>query len=204
MPTYKLNVIFDSQCVKTVYDAGEKVVLLKKASAGTPIAWVTFNPFEQNYITWNENYAIYSSNVEVKSGATIKKLSEVSAVPKQLYEFDKGTFGSPASLPDGQEGQYAVLNKMNGYSTLVFGLAQEVECNGVLIPGSPINAATVPLNHTAKFTPYEVVTVFLEGEASNGTVITDVVSKSLDVTFGGDVTEITIQYDPGIGGFKKL
>jgi hypothetical protein len=204
MPNYKLNVLFSSKDVGTIFDASEKVVLLKKASAGTPVAWVTFQPFEQNYISWTEEYAIYASNKQIQSGATIDKLSEVASIPKQLYTFNRGTFAPPVSGTDFQDGQYVTTNKMNGYDTLVFGLAQEVECNGNIIPGSPINAAIVPLNQTAKFTPYETITIFLEANINNGTVVTDIISTSLDVTFGGSITEITVQYDSSIGGFKQI
>ncbi|OAA94994.1 hypothetical protein [Clostridium coskatii] len=204
MPNYKLNILFNSKDVATVFDAGQNVVLLKKTSTGNSVAWVTFQPFESNYVSWNDNYAIYASNSELKSGATIDKLSEVSAVSKQLYTFNKGTFDPPESNSDIQEGQYAIEHKMAGYDTLIFGLTQEAKCNGVLVSGSPINASIVPLNQSAKFTPYEIVTVYLEADITNGTVVTNVISNSLDVTFGGDTTEATIQYDSSIGGFKQI
>ncbi|MBD7912206.1 MULTISPECIES: hypothetical protein [Clostridium] len=203
MPNYRLNLSINSVDIKTIYDAQEKIVILKKTSSGFPIAWVTFLPFEGNYVSWEENYSLYASNTEIQAGATIVKLSEVAATPKQLYKFNKGTFDLPETFPGAEEGQYIASNKMNSFNSLVFGLAQKVEFNGNSIPGSPINASIVPLNQIVKFTPYEQIVVFLQSRVTTGSVITEIDSQPLEITFGGSITTIDVVYDSSIGGFKQ-
>lgn len=53
------------------------------------VAWVTFQPWEINNVTWKEEYFVYASDVEKQSGAVIEKASYEEAEPKtKMYKFD--------------------------------------------------------------------------------------------------------------------
>lgn len=205
MPTYTLNIDFPKQDLDTLYKAGEKVTLVKQSANGQPVAWVSFYPFENNTVTWEENYALYASTTQIEGGATIQKMSDEMAQEQMMYSFQSGNFGTPAPSSQLGEGQYGVDNQTpiaqaNG---LTFGLAQSVQVNGTAYPNKPINADWVPSRHVATFVPYETIKVFMNNNIDDGMVVTEVFSPSLTLTFGGSTTELTANYNASTGGFAQ-
>ncbi|MCY0910079.1 MAG: hypothetical protein OWR62_17045 [Sulfobacillus thermotolerans] len=87
---------------------------------------------------------------------------------------------------------------------LVFGLAQDVQANGTQHTASPIHAQNVPSYPFATLTPYEKVKVYLHASATNGMVVTEVSSDVCVVTFGGDITTVTVRYEPSTGNFVQV
>ncbi|WP_308366692.1 MULTISPECIES: hypothetical protein [unclassified Microbulbifer] len=205
MPTYTLNIDFRKQDLDTLYKAGEKVTLIKQSANGQPVAWVCFYPFENNTITWEEEYAIYASTTMIQGGATIQKMSDEMAQEQMMYAFQNGNFGTPA--PSGQlsEGQYGVSNQtpLSQATGLTFGLAQNVQVNGTAYVNRPINADWVPSKHVATFTPYENIKIFMNHNIEDGMVVTDIFSPSLTLTFGGSTTELTANYNATTGSFAQ-
>lgn len=202
MPKYQLNVDFDTKDLKSIAQANEKIVLLKQTDGGTPVVWVTIDPFNNNTIQWEEDYAIYASKVEVQNGATIHKLADVAATPMVEYPFaDYGAVGSPSPDKNLTTGQYGIRNKYQKADILTFGMAQGVQVNGTGFAYKPINAQPVPRNQQATFIPLTEVMVFLDGKATEGMVITEVKSDSTTLTFGGDIIDITVKYDSHSGLF---
>jgi hypothetical protein len=87
---------------------------------------------------------------------------------------------------------------------LVFGLAQDVQANGTQHTVSPIHAQNVPGYPFATFTPYEKVKVYLHASATNGMVGPEVSSDVCGITFGGDITTVTVRYEPSTGNFVQV
>jgi hypothetical protein len=205
MPIYTLNIDFDKTALDTIYKAGEKVTMIKQVANGTPVAWVSFYPFENNSVVWEEDYALYASTTEIQSGATIMKMSDEQASEQMMYDFQSGNFGVP--VPSGQlsKGMYGVTNMtpIDQAVGLTFGLAQSVQVNGTAYVNKPINADYVPSKHTSTFTPYEVIKLFLGNEINDGMVVSEVFSNALTLTFGGDISELTAKYSAINGSFAQ-
>lgn len=205
MPTYTLNIDFEKGDLDTIYKAGEKVTMIKQTANGTPVAWVSFFPFENNTVTWEEEYALYSSTTEIQSGAVIQKMSDEAASEQMMYGFQNGNFGVPESSDKLSKGMYGATNKtpITQAVGLTFGLAQSVQVNGTAQPDKPINADWVPSQHIATFTPYEKIQLFLDSEINDGMVVTEVYSSTLVLTFGGEISVLTAKYNATTGSFAK-
>ncbi len=203
MSNYELQINFTEDALKAIYAAGEKLIITKEVAGnkGSSVCWVSTLPFLKNTIKWSEEYMLYASREEAMNGATIDKLSEVDALSELLYDFDNAIFENAHTSSSVGTNEYGLTNKMDQYSYLTFGLAQKVTVNGTSTDGRPINAVTLPYNHTATFSPIEKVKVFLANDLNNGMVITKEFSNTIDVTYSGTESEKTITYDTSRGIF---
>ncbi|MBP3459983.1 MAG: hypothetical protein J6K58_12305 [Lachnospiraceae bacterium] len=203
MSKYKLNINFTEEALKVIYSAHQRVALTKavQGNVGKSVIWVATLPFERNMIEWEENYMLYSSREEVQNGASIKKLSDTTAIDNVVYEFDSAIFQNAKPSDCVSANEYAVHNAMDNYESLTFGLAQEVKVNGQTKKGNPINALTLPYNHTAVMAPVEKVRVFLANSVDDGIVMSKQFSNAIEVEFRGGETEKTITYDCEKGMF---
>lgn len=97
MPKYKLNINLNEEDLKLAGKAHQKVVLVKHTAgdSDSSVAWVSFKPWQQSAIDWENSFAIYSSNTEVQSKATINKLSDNMAISGVQYDFTNSTFKDP-------------------------------------------------------------------------------------------------------------
>lgn len=204
MPQYQLNIIFEQDDLPTLLEASEKVTIIKQSNGNSKIAWVTFSPFLHNNVKWETNYSLYCSNSEIQSGTIINKLSDIAASSGLIYNFSKGVFCNPYADNTMPANSYGLKNNMSEYKNLVFGLAQDVVVNNLAEPNHPISAVSVPYAHTTTFTPYETIEVFLEANISNSMIITNTKSNSIQLKYGGDITEITLKYNKATGEFYKI
>lgn len=203
MSNYELSIKFSEEALKAIYAAGERLIVTKEVSGskGSSVCWVSTLPFMNNTIKWSEEYMLYASREEAMNGATIEKLSDVDAIAELVYDFKAGTFDNARTSGGVGKNEYGVSNQMAQYDVLTFGLAQKVDVNGTQEEGRPINAVTLPFNHTASFSPIERVRVFLAVNVNNGMVITREFSNSIDVTYTGTEVSKTIAYDDTKGMF---
>jgi hypothetical protein len=202
MPSYRLNINFSGSDLDTIYKAGERVVVVKHTEErNSLIAWVSFKPFERNTIDWETQFALYAASGEIQSGAVINKLSDCMGQCRVNSIFENGYFSK--TEPDDSIGlnSYEVTNHDGDKKILTFGLAQGVNVNGIAFPNNPINAVLVPRGHHAVMTPTERIDVFLEARAENSTVLSRIDSKSVSLTYSGDVRDISLNYDPKNGAF---
>jgi hypothetical protein len=205
MPSYKLNVLFDSkEDLQTIYTAKERLTLMKQTEPGATLAWIAFDPFMNNTVSWTDTYALYASKSIVEAGATIDRLDDIEAAQQKVYAFSQGAFAEGQKSSDLSAGQYKVINDYASEDWLTFGMAQHVQVNGTAYPNHPINAVVVPREHTAVFTPYEKVKVSLRAHMRNSLVVSDVSNEGLTLTYGGGVTEHTIRYESTSGKFVKV
>lgn len=135
MNKYRLNGHFEED-LKVIAKAHQEVTLVKHTagdSDSSSVAWVSFKPWQQNAIEWENTFAIYASNSEVQSKATINKLSDKIATSGVQYDFANGGFIAPKmdDLP-AQANTYYVKNSSDNYSSITIGLAQEVVTNDIL------------------------------------------------------------------------
>jgi hypothetical protein len=199
MSTYKLTINLETQDVKDINVAQQRITMVKKVggSSGSKVAWVSFNPFEHNEVTWDAKYGIYASSTTVQNGSEIYKTSAVNpAICELSYPFENGTFSAPVS--GDTPNAYGIKNQYSQQFT--FGLAQSVTANGCKFDASPLNAVPVLSMQTSTFTPIEKIEVFLHSNFNNGVVISDITSKALELDFTND-QNITIRYDKTVGQF---
>ena len=203
MSNYKLNIHFTEKALKDIYAEHQRLALTKEVlgNKGKSVVWVSTLPFARNTIEWKENYMLYSSMEEVQNGANIKKLSDTSAIDNVVYDFSSAIFQNAKSSDCVSANEYAVHNAMDQYGSLTFGLAQEVKVNGQTKEGNPINALTLPYNHTAVMSPVEKVKIFLANSVDDGIVLSKQFSNAIEVEFRGNEIEKTITYDCEKGMF---
>lgn len=222
--TYTLNVLIDADYLGPINKAKEKVVLIKLVTTGGKgTAWVTFDPFQQNVVSWNNSYYIYASLIDPVEGAQI--IINLSTPAQVRYEytftdtFFNGQFNSQLEV-----GQYGVSNQVpyNQRQWVTFGMAQPYTVNGEAIGITPINAQVVPALHSAKFTPTETVQIFLASDIENGTVhniddpafsstgstkipslgyTKEAESVTTELSFGSNKQTITVAYDANLAKF---
>lgn len=203
MSSYVLNISFSSEALPTIYRAKQRLALVKtvQGNAGQRVTWVSTLPFEDNVIEWKNDYLLYTARQEAANGATIKKLSEVSATDGCIYDVVDGTFGN--ARPDASVGKncYGAHNLMNQYPYLTVGMAVSATVNGEEKKGNPINAVILPYNHTAVMSPIERVGIFLAADIDDGMVQTTEFSNILTIEYRGNETVHSVRYDENSGIF---
>jgi hypothetical protein len=204
---FKLNLTIEDEDLRILVASGLRITIAKPVGNGTPnVAWLVFDPFMGNTVEWSEEYGLYASITEIEHGAHISRISELP--PKgtdgrsylfgrnQIPVFDQGS--DPCVV-----GAFKIENLMaaSSYRRLTFGLTQKAIINGKSIDAAYINAAMVPAQMSVSLTPLTTVYVWLQNIYSSGTVITDIVSKTVQVEFGASVTEQALEYDADQGSF---
>jgi hypothetical protein len=183
-----LRVTIDPESLKNIYRAHQVVTLVKSVVANPAtrgnlrVAWLSFQPFESNEITWAEDYYMFATSEPLTIGGTIA-ISSATGAPVQpglIYQFADGSF-----TPEQAAGStFNVANQTKagpGQSPYSFGLAHKAAANGVTSL-APINAVTVLYNEQASFTPTETIAIFLSPYTDSGTVISAVPGSTLTIT----------------------
>ncbi len=180
---YQLNIAIDNAGLTNIYNAGQAITIVKSvvsnptSQGNLPIAWVSFQPLEENTVTWIENYNIYGTTTQLNAGATIVQTS-VTGAPVQtgwIYTFAQGQF---TGAQGGSTTTYNMNNQQGGMYN--FGLSQQAIVNNVTVM-APLSAIPVLTNEGATFTPEETVSVFLSNSVNNGVVLSQVASNALVV-----------------------
>jgi hypothetical protein len=205
---FSLSLNIDSQSLNYIKAAPQNIVIAKPVASSNPnVAWLSFDPFGSNTVTWDESYGIYASTTQFQNGATINKMSE-APYPAQdgtLYTLTpSAVFTGPSTSGNPPPaGTFEVINNMppSQYPALTFGLEQKATVNGSAQQATPLNAQVVLATQTAMFTPLTTVFVWLQANLSSGTMITQVIGKASIVTFGNGVADQSLSYDPNTGMF---
>lgn len=208
MPEFTLKLSIDPESLKIIKAAQQRIILAKPVDGASPnVAWVAFDPFQSNTVTWNEEFNIYASTTEIQNGAEILKMSDTTypAQDAAYYSFDpSATFSGPFTGTGAPpRGSYRVINNMpsSEYRSLTMGLQQKARVNGRDTVATPVNAATVPATNKATFTPLTTVFAWLQASLVSATMITDVSGDSSKVVFGNGVFSASLVYDPAAGRF---
>lgn len=183
---YGLNIIIDSDSTERINRNNQKVTIVKQTNSSiqtaNSVAWLTFAPYQDNEVTWEEQYGVYATKTELQNGAVIRKTSDREATDSYLYTFKNNVFDGGTSGKI-STGIFGVENE-SGDNEVKFGLTQMANVNGTIVT-SPLNIMPVMNNQTGTFEPIETVYIFLSSSENNGTVISNVFSKSCTVTLTG-------------------
>jgi hypothetical protein len=182
MNQYQLNINIDQTGLTQIYQSGQTVAIAQTVQSGlgsgSPLAWISFQPFQTNQVTWAPNYYLYASTTQLQPGATVMLMS-MTPSPAQFgstYTFQNGVFTGAAGGPNALN----VANLQSGMA-LAFGVAQHATVNGSNVL-APTNAVTMLYNQTASFTPTGQVFIFLSSISNNGVVLSQIPSSALAVT----------------------
>ncbi len=206
MPTFTLNLSFSDIDLQNIYNTGSNIIIAKPSDNGGPnVAWLSFKPMPSNQVVWTESYGIYASNTALEHGATLTQLAStgVPAADNKIYNLlPPGFFSAPEGV--GTPNAYTAVNQLDNLpspASLVFGLYQDANVNGVDILGSAVSAAPVLFNSTAVMTPYTDVYIWVQSQVESNSVITNITSPMTEATFGGSVSDISLNYNPLGGNF---
>ncbi|EGG17004.1 hypothetical protein DFA_07985 [Cavenderia fasciculata] len=190
---------FTQAGLAAIASAQEKVCVVKSVNGQVSnVVWVTFKPFAQNQISWKEEYGLYASSTQIQNGATISRLSTLKAAAKgHQYPFNSSGFFDQADSVSVTS--YGLVN--NYGEPLTFGLTQSALINGVQVD-SELNATTVLGNQTAEYTPIVTLSVFVQSQQNNGSVISSITSQSLTLTYTSDTTK-AVFYDDNSNSFVE-
>ncbi len=203
MTTYQLTINIDKAGLDSIYGAGQTVTLVKSltsfpgSTGNLPIAWISFQPLEQNIITWTEDYSVYATTTQLKGGASIVMSSTQEAQEGIMYTFEQGSFSTGSDAPSDV---YSVTNQQKS-GTFNFGLAQTAVINGVTA-SAPVSAWPVLYTENTTFTPLETVSVFLSSYNNNGVVITQVASTALPVSLSSQSPTAELQFNDATNSFS--
>lgn len=192
MPTYELDITFDSAGLDALSASGQKVTIVKQSNGGKQTAWITFAPQLANSVTWTEQYSVYSSTTNAQAGAKIITSSEATAIGGSSYTLNTSGYFDPGVSGIVGPTQYQIINAdpdlMIGSTPMVTGgLVQGASVNGTTV-SAPMCAVGILYNQTAQFTPIETVLVYTSSYSDNGIVISSVAGNALTVQYTTNTT----------------
>ena len=206
--SYTLNVNFSEEALEKLQDSGHVVTIVKvcddnnhtqsnaeKANSDDvqELAWVTFRPWQEGAVKWEEKYSVYASDTKITKGVVIERVAHKEAEKQDRQYLFKGGYFHENEYEGQDENSYYVRNEGGEMET--FGLAQTVKVKSDKVDIAPINAFSMLNNEDGYFTPIEKIKIFLSSDASNGKVISHAQSDALLVDFT-ERAERTVEYDP--------
>lgn len=203
MADYQLEISFSDEQLDTLFTTKSNVIVAKPTGgSSTNVAWQVFQPFENNSVTWSEEYGIYVSNTKISNGATLTQMSSTSGNAQMDTTYTMQPSAIITGPADGgTDDAFTLVNKYANLPYLTVGLYQNAVVNGVLVKGNAISAVPTLYQSTAVMTPFTTVYLWLQSEVSSNTVVSVVTSPMTQLTFGGGVNEISVSYDSATGTF---
>jgi hypothetical protein len=201
---YQVNISIDNAGLQAIYAAGQAVTFVKSvvanplSSGNLPIAWIAFQPFQVNQVSWVENYKLYGTTTQLQAGAQIVMTSMTTQQAQLgwLYTFQNGMFNAQSGLGN----TFNLSNQANTPTLMNFGLSQIANVNGVSV-NAPLNSIPVLYNQLATFTPQEQVSVFLSSYEDNGVVISQVASNALNITLSSQNPTASVGFNDATNTF---
>ncbi|HVZ39315.1 MAG TPA: hypothetical protein VHI13_08570 [Candidatus Kapabacteria bacterium] len=205
---YELSLQIDPTELAVISAAGMNITLAKPVGGAAPnVIWQSFDPFENNTVSWTEQYGIYAATSTVEHGATISKLSTFSpAEGGSTYTFlPNAIFSQGVATSDVPLTSYRIDNAMpaSKYRALTFGLTQPAIINGVPGGFNALNADMVLSQAYDTLTPFTVVYVWLQANFASETMISQINTSYTKVTFGGTVTSVSLKFNSASGTFVQ-
>ncbi|MFN9631271.1 MAG: hypothetical protein ACK59A_13735 [Cyanobacteriota bacterium] len=188
MPNYTLNISFDSKGLQAITQAGQVVTIVKlTSSTSKPVAWISFQPQQENQIIWTEQYAVYASTTNLQSGAKIITSATANAVGGSSYNINSAGYFDARVQGATDVNSYEIINgdqnlMVNGNEMVAAGLLQAATVNGFQL-SAPMCASYILYNQSGIFTPIETIQVFTSSYSNNGMVISSVSGNALTVTY---------------------
>ncbi len=198
----KLNIAFDPEDLSEVYKSNKKIVVIRHTNKGEKVAWLVFNPFKNNVVTFDDQVTLYESNSKTEPGSIIKPLISTPANSEKKYIFKNDSF-TDENDSGIHERSYYVKNMMSESESnkLTFGLGAFATINGKRTRFLPINAEEISQGGAEEFSAYDTLTVYMEDNVQQSSVIVNTEVNAIKVSFDESNKEITIKYNSITGGF---
>lgn len=204
---YEVNISIDNEGLKKIYDAYKCVTFVKSQSLtrgllfNLPIAWLSFQPLQENQVAWQGSYYVYATSTILRYGSTISmsSLTESEALRGAVYIFAQGHFTTSAG---GMASAYNISNQMERGS-FSFGLAQSALVNNVQVL-APLSALPLLYNEEVSLMPEENIMVFLSPYGNNGTVIPQVSDNALNLNLSSQYPSVNINFDNNSNSFYLI
>ena len=205
---YSLDLTIDEESLRFLRTSQLRITLAKPVGGDSPnVTWIVFDPFGANKVEWTEEFGLYASPTQlIQNGATITRISDKFPISDaSYYSFDNSaTFNGPNTGTEApNRGSFKVYNDMpsSQYPVLTFGLEQKAVVNGGEIQPSFLNAAIVPSQLNATFTPITTVYVWVQAFFTSGTVITEINGTAAVVKYFGETFHQSLVWNPESGHF---
>ena len=200
MTQYRLIITLTQQGLQEIIESNQRIAIVQMVAGGgsdDAVVWVSFSPFMNNTITWNDDYDAYVSASPVSPGNTVFGMAQSGDVQTgwtytvQNYQF------SPQQ--GGPGGAITLVNEMGSEMTL--GLMAQATVDGTVSVGV-VSAAALENAMSVSLTPQSTVAVFLS-QSPAGTVITSLPSNALVVSLAGNPTA-SIGFSAGTKSFYLM
>ncbi|HYO91488.1 MAG TPA: hypothetical protein VEQ40_07625 [Pyrinomonadaceae bacterium] len=204
---YEVNISIDNEGLRKIYDAYKSVAFVKSLSLtngllfNLPIAWLSFQPLQENQVVWQGSYYVYATSTILRYGSTIgmSSLTESEALRGEAYIFAQGHFTMSAG---GLAGAYNISNQMET-GRFSFGLAQSALVNNVQVL-APLSALPLLYNEQVSLMPEEDILVFLSPYGNNGTVIPPIADNALSINLSSQRPSVSINFDNNTNSFYLI
>ena len=197
---YSIEVDFTATDVQSLNEGGYSLCLSKgvvqsAVSNPLPLIWIAKQPFQDNVFTWTEDYNFYASDTTVQSGATIEQTSFTTEgitldVP---YQFISGAFQIGGAVVPSTTA-YTLENDSG--EGVILGVTQSANVDGKTV-SSPIFGQYVEEGLDVSYQPQEVVSVFLQRQATNGQMVANTGSQVTVVTLSPQERNVKLMYQGG-------
>jgi hypothetical protein len=198
MTSFKLNIDLSSEDLHLLSQVNYKIIVAKTSSGGQPnVAWQAFQPVLRNTISWEEEYGIYASSTSLQNGAELRKISEteIPAIAGKLYSLqEKGIIES--STGDGNAQVFTLLNQYpTSPGTMVTGLYQNAQVNGIEIAGNAVSAMPVHFKNSIEMQPCPTVHLWISSWPEGSSLTQPGTSTVTQLSFEDGINEITCYFD---------
>lgn len=192
--TYSLVVELDDASLRSLTDAGFRLVVAKPAGNAAPnVAWLAAKPQTVNRIEWDETYGLYAAEKPPRIDEEIEIAALLYPAADQCtYPYTGGRFGEPIPTSRIPRAHYDVRNDSMFAAT--FGLVQTATINAAMVR-SPLNAVVVPPDFNADFTSMTILFVWAQQAVVGGSVITTIPNEAAIVRLSAVRREAYCWYD---------
>jgi hypothetical protein len=203
--SYTLHLTVDTDSLKTIKKAGQKIVLAKQVDATAPdVAWLVFDPFPNNIVEWTDEFGLYASLVPSSVEGSLPNDTGITLLSSH-YPAQCGhaySFGQDASFHEISEScpkdSVRIDNQMSVSleRIVALGLTQKATVNHIsMTEPACLNISLVMYQFHAIFKPLNVVYVWLQNLAAPCIFCNDVASKKAVVQFDDEHTALSLKFD---------
>jgi hypothetical protein len=198
---YQLTITIDNAGLTALYAADLAIAIVKGVlGEPRPVVWQQFQPFEENAVSWSDDYGLFATATPLQPGAVIlpNATTEDAAQMGWTYSFAQGQFtGAPGGPAEG----YNALNQAG--RTLGFGLMQRAGVNNVPV-FAPVGATPLANEMVGVFTPVEAVLVFVAPLSRPGLVLAEIPATALPVALTPARPVAALGYDDATQTFQVI
>jgi hypothetical protein len=193
----KLEIHFSSNDLRVVRSAGESIVVARRiVGVDAAYPWVAWEPFESNVVSWIDAWGLYAADPDVPAATFAATGHAVDAGYSYALSPDRTFVRGDAVAP----GSFELVNDVpwSAHRALLFGLTQDANVNGALVPAARIDRVTVPAAQLATIVPASSLSVWLESTDARARTVR---SEPVTVEYSSGVSVRALAYRPARGTF---